>query len=83
MYFTLCDVWMHLFIVSRTGILVYCVSLFILFILTLQELQDENGRLHKLVGEKEEEVKIIKRRWKDDKKELAGKGALLLPFIIS
>lgn len=38
----------------------------------IRELRDENGRLNKLLGEKEEEIKIIRRRWKEDKRELAG-----------
>jgi len=41
---------------------------------TVRELIDENGRLNKLLGEKEVEMKIIKRRWKEEKSELAGGG---------
>ena len=37
-----------------------------------QELRDENGRLNKLLGEREEEVKIVKRRWREDKRDLVG-----------
>lgn len=41
---------------------------------TIRELCDENGRLSKLIGEKDEELKIVRRRWKEDKRELAGGG---------
>ena len=37
-----------------------------------KELKDENGRLNKLLGEKEEEIKIVRRRWKEDKRDLTG-----------
>ncbi|XP_065666817.1 coiled-coil domain-containing protein 13 isoform X6 [Hydra vulgaris] len=32
----------------------------------LRELRDENGRLVKLINEKEEEIKIIRKRWKTE-----------------
>lgn len=41
---------------------------------TLRELRDENGRLEKLLAEKDEEVKIVRRRWKAEREELAGGG---------
>eukprot|EP00794_Sanderia_malayensis_P003006 gene3006-3464_t len=41
---------------------------------TIRELRDENGRLYKLLGEKSEEMKILKRRWQDEKKELTGQN---------
>ncbi|XP_066927690.1 coiled-coil domain-containing protein 13-like [Clytia hemisphaerica] len=40
----------------------------------IRELKDENGRLNKLLGEREEEIKIIRRRWKEDKRDLTGGG---------
>eukprot|EP00795_Rhopilema_esculentum_P014302 gene14302-5339_t len=41
---------------------------------TIRELKDENGRLHKLLGEKDEEMKIFKRRWQNEKKDLTGQN---------
>ena len=44
----------------------------LLSFLWLQGLKDENGRLHKLLGEKNEELRIFKQRWEREKKELTG-----------
>ena len=41
---------------------------------TVRELRDENGRLDKLLAEKDEEIKIVRRRWKAEREELAGGG---------
>ena len=44
-------------------------------------MRDENGRLNKLLGEREEEIKIVKRRWKEDKRDLAGMIILNFSFV--
>ena len=59
-----------LFSQNYCAVLKYCNVIW--FALLLQELRDENGRLYKLLGEKEEEMKIFKRRWQNEKKDLTG-----------
>lgn len=39
----------------------------------LRELRDENGRLHKLLGEKDFEIKHLKKKREEERLALAGK----------
>ena len=43
-----------------------------------QGLKDENGRLRKLLGEKNEELRIFKQRWEREKRDLTGNTEALL-----
>ena len=40
----------------------------------IQVLKDENGRLYKLLGERDEEMRILRKARDEEKKALAGKN---------
>ncbi|KAK3568184.1 hypothetical protein QTP86_034837, partial [Hemibagrus guttatus] len=42
----------------------------------VRELRDENGRLHKLLSEKEFEIKYLKKKWEEDRLALVGTAGL-------
>ena len=52
--------------------------MFLTFLLLLfkkkQVLKDENGRLYKLLGERDEEMRILRKAREDEKRALAGEN---------
>lgn len=47
-------------------------NLHLSFAIGLQVLKDENGRLYKLLGERDEEMRILRKARDEEKKALAG-----------
>lgn len=45
----------------------------LIFILLPQELKDENGRLYKLLAERDEEMRILRKQVNQERQAIAGK----------
>ena len=48
-----------------------------LIILMLQELKDENGRLYKLLAERDEEMRILRKQVNQERQAIAGKAIVI------
>ena len=50
------------------------LTFFAIVILKKQVLKDENGRLYKLLGERDEEMRILRKARDEEKRALAGEN---------